>query len=95
MKKKKNITSSGSFSHFIIFSFCTYLYHFIILFSGKTLVAELLLLKRVLETGRKGIYILPFVSVAREKMYYLQVGVFFFFPPSIFNSCIDFFFFLL
>ncbi|CAL4128413.1 unnamed protein product, partial [Meganyctiphanes norvegica] len=40
--------------------------------AGKTLVAELLLLKRVLETGRKGIFILPFVSVAREKMYYLQ-----------------------
>ncbi|XP_068203491.1 DNA polymerase theta isoform X2 [Palaemon carinicauda] len=40
--------------------------------AGKTLVSELLLLKRVLETGRKGLYILPFVSVAREKMYYLQ-----------------------
>lgn len=43
-------------------------------FLGKTLVAELLLLKRVIETGRKGVFILPFVSVAREKMYYLQVG---------------------
>ncbi|XP_063592844.1 DNA polymerase theta-like [Penaeus indicus] len=40
--------------------------------AGKTLVAELLLLKRVIETGRKGVFILPFVSVAREKMYYLQ-----------------------
>ncbi|XP_042865844.1 DNA polymerase theta-like [Penaeus japonicus] len=38
----------------------------------KTLVAELLLLKRVIESGRKGVFILPFVSVAREKMYYLQ-----------------------
>ncbi|MPC61301.1 DNA polymerase theta [Portunus trituberculatus] len=34
--------------------------------------AELLLLKRILEGGCKGIYILPFVSVAREKMLYMQ-----------------------
>ncbi|XP_071543746.1 DNA polymerase theta-like [Panulirus ornatus] len=40
--------------------------------AGKTLVAELLLLKRVMESRRKGVFILPFVSVAREKMYYLQ-----------------------
>ncbi|XP_045135227.1 DNA polymerase theta-like [Portunus trituberculatus] len=40
--------------------------------AGKTLVAELLLLKRILEGGCKGIYILPFVSVAREKMLYMQ-----------------------
>ena len=40
--------------------------------AGKTLVAELLVLKRVLETKRKALIILPFVSVAREKMYSLQ-----------------------
>lgn len=40
---------------------------------GKTLVAELLMIKRVLETKRKGIMILPFVSLAREKMNSLQV----------------------
>ena len=39
------------------------------------MVAELLLLKRVLETKKKAIFILPFVSVAREKMTYLQVTV--------------------
>ena len=42
--------------------------------AGKTLVAELLLVKRVLETKKKGLLILPFVSLAREKMFALKVG---------------------
>ncbi len=40
--------------------------------AGKTLVAELLMIKRVLETGKKAILILPFVALAREKMFALQ-----------------------
>lgn len=40
--------------------------------AGKTLVSEILLIKTILERGKKVILILPFISVVREKMIYLQ-----------------------
>lgn len=52
-------------SNLIVFASC--------MFAGKTLVAELLLLRKVIKEGKKAIFIVPFVSMAREKANYLQV----------------------
>ena len=57
--------------------------------AGKTMVAELLMLKRVLETKRKALFILPFISVAREKMFYLQVIKFKFNLNNSFYQCTE------
>jgi len=53
--------------------------------AGKTIVSELLLIKSVLETKRKALFIEPYVSIVQEKANYFRVIIL---KPSIKNESI-------
>lgn len=44
--------------------------------AGKTLVAEVVAACNILNTGRRALFISPYISSARERFFYLQVNFF-------------------
>lgn len=42
--------------------------------AGKTLVSEILMIKNIVERKKKSLFVVPFVSIVREKMFYLRVS---------------------
>jgi DNA polymerase theta len=44
----------------------------VIILGGKSVVAEILMIKNILTKKKRGLYVLPFVSIVMEKAHYLQ-----------------------
>ena len=42
--------------------------------AGKTIVSELLMIKSILETKRKALFIEPYISIVQEKANYFRVS---------------------
>lgn len=58
-----NVVSLGK-----IWAFLSFLFFFLLHSAGKSFVAEILMLRRVIMTGKIALFVLPYVSICSEKV---------------------------